>query len=123
MILGQVNSQNEAVIDISIQDVAGKLTVERVVVDTGFSGHLTLQSKMIAALKLPFLTTKVFSLGDSSEATFEIYKGVVIWGGQRRDTKVLSSEAHPLLGMALLRGVRICVDVVDGGQVRILPLN
>lgn len=33
--------------------------------------------------------------------------------------KVLASDAHPLVGMLLLKGFLLAVDVVDGGEVRI----
>lgn len=91
------------------------------VIDTGFSGYLTLPQTTINTLQLPFLSSRVYSPGNNAQANFDIYKATILWYGQERDIHVLASEAHPLVGMSLLKGFRITIDVVDGGEVRITP--
>jgi clan AA aspartic protease len=121
VILGQVNPRMEAVIPVMVRDATGHLLTRDAVIDTGFSGYLTLPLTTIAALQLPFLVSRVFSLGNNAQANFDIYKATLLWDGQERDIKVLASEAHPLVGMSLLKGFRITIDAVDGGEVRIEP--
>jgi clan AA aspartic protease len=121
MIQGQVNPRTEAVIPIMIRDAAVHLLTEDAVIDTGFSGYLTLPLATITALQIPFLSSRVFSLGNNAQANFDIYKATLLWDGQDRDIQVLASEAHPLVGMSLLKGFRIMIVAVDGGEVRITP--
>jgi hypothetical protein len=47
------------------------------------------------------------------------YGSVII--GQERVIDVLCSDTQPLVGMSLLKGFRVSIDVVDGGAVRIEP--
>jgi predicted aspartyl protease len=70
-------------------------------------------------LGLSFLTSRVYTLGDNSEVNFDIYLCVALLDGEERNCKVLASEAFPLVGMALLKGHRLVIDVIDGGEVRI----
>ena len=122
MILGQVNPHLEAVIPVTIRDITGQPLIQDAVIDTGFSGYLTLPLATITALQLPFLSSRVFSLGNNAQANFDIYKAVLFWDGQDRDIKVLESETHPLVGMSLLKGFRITIDTIGGGEVRIEAL-
>lgn len=119
MILGQVNPRTEAVIPVMIRDASSQLLTQDAVIDTGFSGYLTLPLATITTLRLPFLSSRVFSLGNNAQANFDIYKATLLWDGQARDIKVLASEAHPLVGMSLLKGFRLTIVAVDGGEVRI----
>jgi clan AA aspartic protease len=119
VILGQVNPRMEAVIPVMVRDATAHLLTRDAVIDTGFSGYLTLPLTTITALQLPL--SRVFSLGNNAQANFDIYKAALLWDGQERDIKVLASEAHPLVGMSLLKGFRITIDTVDGGEVRIEP--
>jgi len=119
VILGQVNPRTEAVIPVLVQDATGHFQAQNAVIDTGFSGYLTLPSSTITGLQLPFLSSRVYSLGNNAQANFDIYKATLLWDGQDRDIEVLASEAHPLVGMSLLKGLRITIDAVDGGEVRI----
>jgi len=109
----------EAVIPVMVRDATGHLLTQDAVIDTGFSGYLTLTLATMTALQLPFLSSRVFSLGNNAQANFDIYKATLLWDGQERDIQVLASEAHPLVGMSLLKGFRITIDAVDGGEVRI----
>jgi clan AA aspartic protease len=120
LIRGQVNQRTEAIIPLLIRDSIGKRLSLDAVIDTGFSGYLTLPMPMITELQLPFLSSRTFSLGDNSEANFDIYKAVLVWDRSDVDVKVLASEAHPLIGMSLLKGFVLTIDVVDGGDVRIV---
>jgi len=119
VILGQVNPRTEAVIAVMMRDAAGHLLARDAVIDTGFSGYLTLPLATITALQLPFLSSRVYSLGNNAQANFDTYKATLLWDGQEQDIKVLASEAHPLVGMSLLKGFRITINAVDGGEVRI----
>ena len=46
----------------------------------------------------------------------------VEWHGERKDVQVDLADADPLIGMRLLRGSQLCLDVTEGGAVEISPL-
>jgi predicted aspartyl protease len=54
VILGQVNSNTEAIIPVTIQAAAGQTFTLDAMIDTGFSGYLSLPIAIIAALRLTF---------------------------------------------------------------------
>lgn len=119
MIIGQVNHRNEAILPVQVGASSGPKQTFDAVIDTGFSGYLSLPLDVITALPLPFIETQTFSLGNNAIVDFDLYGATLLWDGQEREILVLASEAHPLVGMSLLKGFRVCIDAVDGGEVRI----
>jgi clan AA aspartic protease len=117
MIRGTVNADREPEIVIKIHSSDGNRIQVRATVETGFSGFLSLPTEHIERLGLPFLEQRPFTLGDDTEAWFDIYEATVEWDGKDRDIQVIASEGKPGVGMLLLYGFRLLVDVVDGGEV------
>lgn len=93
------------------------------VIDTGFSGFLTLPSDMIATLGLSWEGRDVATLGDGTFCTFEVYIGLVIWDGQYREIYINESETVPLIGMQLLRGYDLRIQAIEEGLVTIDALK
>ncbi|PPT05871.1 hypothetical protein CKA32_003204 [Geitlerinema sp. FC II] len=52
-----------------------------------------------------------------------MYLATVIWNGQSKIVDVAASESDPLVGMSLLYGCNVQIDVVEGGTVRIESLS
>lgn len=117
MIRGQVNAQRQAIIPISVQGHDGSSVPIEAMIDTGFSVFLSLPRSQIAALALTHLETRAYIVGDNRTVDFDLYLAVVIWEGQERDVLVLATDGMPLIGMSLLRGHRLFLDIVDGGEV------
>jgi len=61
-------------------------------------------------------------LADGSESIFDIDDGTVIWDGQPRHIAVDEADMIPLVGMALLEGFELIVQVRSSGQVIIRAL-
>ncbi len=81
MMQGIVNQNCEAIIRVAIgHENAPKQMVEAVI-DTGFTGFLSLPMARISVLGLPWHFRDVGTLGDGSEVIFEMYKATVIWDG------------------------------------------
>jgi len=120
MIAGVVNPALEATISLLVQDAAGGSRQIEGVIDTGFSGALTLPSAPIAALGLPWLGRQQGLLADGSVQVFDVYTATVIWDGQLRTVEVECIETTPLVGMALLQGHELRIQVVSGGAVTIV---
>jgi clan AA aspartic protease len=122
MIYGVVNLRREATLPLVVGNTNKQQKVIDTVIDTGFSGFLSLPSSIITALDLPWSASDIVTLGDGSETLFDLYTANVIWDGQYREIYIAESEKEPLLGMALLYGYRLQVDNVEGGIVKIEEL-
>lgn len=119
MITGQINADREAVIPLVLRSAAGQEMLLEAVIDTGFTDFLTLPPTLIASLQLPFREAVEFTLADGNVVAFETYTATVVWDGQEKNAFVLSSDGGPLVGMSLLYGYRVILDVIDGGLVTV----
>jgi clan AA aspartic protease len=122
MIYGVVNVRREATLSLVVGNSNGQRQVIDTVIDTGFSGFLSLPSAIITSLNLPWSASDIVTLGDGSETLFDLYTATVIWDGQYREIYIAESETEPLLGMSLLYGYRLQVDTIEGGTVKIEEL-
>jgi clan AA aspartic protease len=122
MIYGVVNLRREATLPLVVSNSNGQRQVIDTVIDTGFSGFLSLPSAIITTLDLPWSASDIVTLGDGSETLFDLYTATVIWDGQYREIYIAESETEPLLGMSLLYGYRLQVDTIEGGSVKIEAL-
>lgn len=119
MMQGQIDADNQAVISLQVRSPNNPFREFFVVIDTGFSGYLTLPIADILALQLPFQQRQTYTLGDGNDVEFDIYFAVVLWHGMERDIFVLAAGEEPLLGMKMLNGSHVFLDVIDGGEIRI----
>ena len=120
MIEGVVNAALEAVLRLPIRDPSGWTREIEAVVDTGYSGFLTLPLALVAELELPFVTTGTAFLADGTEVRFKVHDAVIVWDGRPRPIEVDATGNRPLVGMDLLHRHSLFVEVVEGGQVEIL---
>jgi predicted aspartyl protease len=74
-------------------------------------------------LGLPFRRRGRAILADGSETIFDIYEATVTWDGQARRISVDDANTDPLIGMGLLYGYELKIEVVDGGTVIINLLS
>ncbi len=122
MMQGYVNKNYEATILVVVRNNA-KLKSINAVIDTGFTGFLSLPNDIITELGLPWSYRDRGTLGDGSEVLFDIYDAVAIWDGKAKEIEVNSAETDPLIGMSMLRGYRLQVDTIEGGLVVITDLS
>jgi clan AA aspartic protease len=122
MMQGIVNLQREATLTVVVGNSNQQLQAIEAVIDTGFTGFLSLPAAIITTLNLPWTASDIVTLGDGSETLFDLYTAVVIWDGQYQNIYIAESETEPLLGMAMLYGYRLQVDAVEGGIVKIEAL-
>lgn len=93
------------------------------VIDTGFSGFLTLPFSVITALDLTWKGRDVATLGDGTSCIFEVYITSLIWHGQYCTIDINESETVPLIGMRLSRGSDLRIQTIEGGSVEITELS
>ena len=119
---GTVTARSEAVVPLQVRAAGGKPALVQAVVDTGFTDFLALSHRRIAELALPFRGSLLLTLADGSAARFSTYRAVVEWHDHPRPVTVVGIQAGALLGMGLLHGSRLTMDVLDDGPVRIEPI-
>ena len=117
MITGTVTPDREATIRLAVADSDKRLHEVEAVIDTGFNGFLTLPTDTVSALKLPLVGNRRATLGDGSTVVLDLYLATLAWNQQEREVLVMQAEGGPLVGMSLLYGYRVILDVGDGGAV------
>ncbi len=122
MMHGIVNQSCEAILPVVVKNDTKTQLVDAVI-DTGFSGFLTLPSSTITSLDLIWKGRDAATLGDGTSCIFEVYIAVVIWDGQYRTIDINESETIPLIGMQLLRGYDLRIQAIEGGSVTISLLD
>lgn len=122
MITGAVNANREATIRLVISGSSGHQQEIEVIIDTGFTGYLTLPPILVQALGLAWLCRQPGILADGSIEVFDVYIGTVIWDGQPRTVEVEAADTEPLVGMTLLDRHSLRIDVLSGWVVTIMAL-
>ena len=77
MIEGMVNPYTEAEIPVVVLGPEGRMLKLTAIIDTGFSGYLTLPQEIIVSLGLPYFEGRTFLLGNNTEVTFAVYEAEV----------------------------------------------
>ena len=122
MISGTVNVNREAMIQIAVVGDNKQLRSVRAIIDTGFTGDLTLSKAIINELELPIRGIQEVILGDGSLQNFEMCAGAVIWDGQMKRVEINAAETDSLIGMGLLENYKLEIEGRPGGEVRITSL-
>lgn len=122
MITGTVNADLEATVPLVVLGTRSRQRQIKAVIDTGFTGYLTLPPSIIAALQLTWLGREQGILADGSVDFFDVYRAAVIWNGQPRAVEVEAVNAESLVGMTLLERHSLRIEVIRGGTVSIKSL-
>ena len=118
MIRGIIHN-HEAIVELEVSGLGQPTQQIEAVIDTGYNGYLTLPSHLVTSLQLPFVGHRRGTLADGSVARLDAYLATVVWHGQPKDVLISQAAGTPLIGMSLLQGSRLTMDVVDGGDVTI----
>lgn len=121
MMVGIVQGR-AALVRLTIRGSRGRQQEIEAVVDSGYTGWLTLPPTAIAALDLRWQTVGRGILADGSVSAFDVYQAKVVWDGRVRPVFVDEFDATPLIGMALLRGYEYKMQVRARGKVTIKRL-
>ena len=122
MIRGTVRSQ-EARIQLKVRGPRNREREIGAIIDTGFTASLTLPPALISSLKLRWHSSERGTLADGSECLFDLYEATVVWDRAAKRILVAESNADPLVGMGLLDGHELIVQVSEGGKVEIRRLQ
>jgi predicted aspartyl protease len=64
-----------------------------------------------------------FTLADGSECVFDVYTAKLVWDGKVRQILVAEADAEPLVGMRLLKGHELKMQLRYRGKVTIKRLG
>ena len=112
-----VNSAYEPVVTLTVRGPSGRTGEIAAVVDTGFTGFLTVTPALAAELGLDFRGTSRATLADGSEVTLPAYGIAVLWDGRERYVEADAADATPLVGMRMLDRHNLNIEVGRGGRV------
>ena len=121
MITGTV-SRRHAFVNLVVRGPQGHSAETEFVIDTGFTGVLTLPPDACAALHLHFARYQPAGLADGSQVMLDVYEATLLWDGEERLVEVLAMDSAPLIGMTALEGFDVRLQVVENGLVTIEPL-
>ena len=121
MITGAVTS-DEARIRLKVRGRRGRVQEVEAVIDSGYTGAFTLPSALISNLGLRWQSVERATLADGSTCVFQVYVGKLVWDGKVRTILVDEADAAPLVGMKLLRGHELKMQVRYRGKVTIKRL-
>lgn len=121
MIVGIVRGR-EPMIRLTIRGFRGREQEIEAVVDSGYTGWLTLPPAVIAGLNLRWQTFGRGILADGSVSAFDVYHAKAVWDGRVRSVFVDEFDSTPLVGMAMMRGYEYRMQVRARGKVTIKRL-
>lgn len=116
---GEVTAEREAVLRLPVFGPEGENVTVEAVLDTGFTGHLTLPPGIVIELGLPLLGSRRSILADGSRVALDVHRAEVLWDGRRRRVQVLATgeAGGALAGMALIWNHRMVLNATEGGEV------
>ena len=113
---GSVNARLEAVLRLRLRGPAGAAAEFDAVVDTGYTGLLTLPAEAAESLGLERGMGGQATLADGSARRFDTFVAELEWGGEWRSVVVSALGAEVLVGMRLLVGHELRVQVAPAGR-------
>ncbi len=122
MITGVVTANREATIRLVVVSAAGSQGEIEAIIDTGFTGFLTLPPPIIASLGMVWVCRQQGILADGSVRPFDVYAATLVWDGRLRTVETEATDAAPLVGMGLIYGHDLRIRAVSGGTVTIEAL-
>jgi clan AA aspartic protease len=81
------------------------------VVDTGFTGELTLPPAAVTAMGLPFAYSQAVTLANDSDVEVPVHQATIVWQESERLVHIFATGNRPLLGTALLAGCELLVGL------------
>ena len=91
----------------------------QVAIDTGFTGHLKLPPEECVHCHFLERGFVEVELADGGMATLGVYEARVLWHWRPLRVPVYEADGAPLIGMSLLRGSTLTIEVIPRGAVTI----
>jgi len=89
----------EARVHIKVCGPARRFLTIEAVIDTGFTGWLTLPPALVSSLGLPWINRVRGLLADGSESFFDVFEATINWHRRRLVIPVEQASVTPMIGM------------------------
>ncbi len=103
MIRGAFNERLQPMVAVEIADGDGQYHPVEALLDTGFSGHLTLPPYEVARLGLTYVDRTPLTLAGDQQLHASVYEGLVKWLGQPVRAYVIAMDGPPCSACPCLR--------------------
>ncbi len=123
MIKGVVNARYEALVQLRLRGPNGHESHVDAIVDSGFTSSLTLPQALISSLELNRESASSAVLADGSVRQFDVFAADVLWDGVWRTVLISAIGNESLIGMRLLAGYKLVIEVMPEGAVGISVLS
>jgi clan AA aspartic protease len=122
MMRGSVNARREATLPLRVRGLTGAVSAIDFVIDTGFDSSAVIPERIAINLGLVSLGADAATLADGSVRIYELYLGQLLWHGIFQDCMFFCAGDEALIGMGLLNGNELRIEVTPGGMVEVKPL-
>ena len=112
----------QAVVPLQVVDQSGSLHDVDFVVDTGFAGYVVLPSDLVARFDLHPVNATFVRLAGNVRVETDVFELTLLWNDEEVPLEAIMLDGDPMLGMSLLRGNELRMQIEDGGAVEIEPL-
>lgn len=119
MIVGKITDALDAVVPITILLGANSVIEIDAVLDTGFNGALAISRSLGEQMGLKSTDFTEAMLADGRIMSICCSEVSIEWGGARRDVVAWFLGGSCLIGMELLKGFRLLMDVEPGGDISV----
>jgi predicted aspartyl protease len=121
MIYGHVRD-DAAMVKLRLPGVRGELNIE-FVLDTGYDGWLALPNELRVLVDAQVMGDELTFLPGTGLRYVPSYAVEFEWQDELVNMELLEVEGNPLLGARALRGSLIQIEMIDGGEVSVEPLD
>ena len=121
MIAGGIRDGIEIIVPLELFDAGNQRQQIDFVLDSGFTGYLSLSLDIVRRLGFSPRGTQEGKLADGSVSFCQLVTVTVIWNGipRRLEAQILG---EPLIGTRLLKGFELRAEFVPNGEVTISEL-
>jgi clan AA aspartic protease len=117
MIIGRVTDALDIVAPRGVVIGPDNVIELEAIVDTGFNGTTAISKSFAEQLSLKPVGSNEVALADGRIETLEFCELTVEWAGLRREVAAWIVDQGCLVGMELLLGFRLEIDVIPDGEV------
>lgn len=122
-IRGGKSADRQVLGSIEVVNADGRLRQVEVLLDTEFTGCLTLSAETVRQLGLSSVGRRTLESANGEWSESQAYLATASWHGHLADVLVLESDSAPLLGMTLLWGSRVTLETDTQGAPQIEVSN
>ena len=101
---------------------AGAYAIEALL-DSGFNGPVSLPADEVEKLGLPLMTEHAVTLADGSDVNVKVHVGHVRFANEWHRSAVLATGDVPTVGMRLMKGLKVCFEADEDGDIEVEALN